>query len=398
MIAAYRLIGLGAACAAILCGCGSSSYTAEYGSDSVAKSSTTGAIDDGTNPGGFSSESSSIDGTHDAVVATPPSQLVSVEVGTTKTVSVTITSSDGRTITGFAISNPSGDALPAEWTAPAMFGCKSLSTGSGCVLNLTFAPAAYEIGQTLTLHYVYVDNAMEPVTTDSFTLNYQATTNDNVAATLAPIGQINATVNAGSQTVTAAFVTDDGHPASGLTITSDPAALPPGWSAPGSSACATVSAGTACQLAWVYAPTAPGNGTIAVDYSYDDDSGTPKTGTFNIPYAATANDNVAGAVSPSSISVASQSSAPILITFTTDDGFLAGNLSMNLTNALPAGWSAPSNSFTCAAISTGTGCQLALTFAPTSANPAQTFQLNYSYLDNAGAAKTGSVNIAYAST
>ena len=103
-------------------------------------------------------------------------------------------------------------------------------------------------------------------------------------------------------------------------------------------------------------------------------------------------------MSPASISVASQSSAPILITFTTDDGFLAGNLSMNLTNALPAGWSAPSNSFACAAISTGTGCQLALTFAPTSANPAQTFQLNYSYLDNAGAAKTGSVNIAYAST
>jgi hypothetical protein len=256
----------------------------------------------------------------------------------------------------------------------------------------------YQVGQTLTLHYVYIDNSMEPVTTGSMTLAYQATTNDNVLAALAPIGQINATVNSGSQTVTATFTTDDANPASAFMVTSDPTALPPGWDAPASSSCATVSAGSTCQLAWVYSPTAPGNGTITIDYAYNDDSGTAKTASFNIPYAATANDNVVGAVFPASpITVAGGSSQVVTVTFTTDDGFQATNLSMDL-SALAAGWSSSANPFTCAAISTGTGCQLTLTYAPAASGDNGTLPLTYGYSDNAGVAKTGSVNIAYTST
>jgi DNA-binding beta-propeller fold protein YncE len=35
-----------------------------------------------------------------------------------------------------------------------------------------------------------------------------------------------------------------------------------------------------------YAPTAVGSGTLALNYSYNDDSGTPKTGSVSIPYTA----------------------------------------------------------------------------------------------------------------
>jgi hypothetical protein len=395
MVAAHRLLGLGFACAALLCGCGSSSYSSEFGSTSVATSTAAGPT---SNPKGFASDASSVNGTHDSVVATPPSNLVSVEVGTTKTISLTFTSSDGRTITGFGISNASGAVLPAGWSAPASFGCESLSTGSGCVLNLTFTPTMYEVGRTLTLHYVYVDNSMEPVTTGSTTLAYQATTNDNVLAALAPAGQINATVNSGSQTVTVAFTTDDGNPASAFAVTSDPTALPPGWTAPAPNSCATVSAGIACQLAWIYTPSAPGNGTITINYAFNDNSGTAKTASFNIPYAATANDNVVGAVYPASpITAAVGSPQVVTVTFTTDDGFQATNLSMDL-SSLPAGWSSSASPFTCAAISTGTACQLTLTYAPEAAGDNSTLPLTYGYLDNAGVAKTGSVNIAYTST
>jgi hypothetical protein len=397
MFARYYL--LGAACAASLCGCGSSSYTSEYGSTAAASGSATSATGSTSTPGGFTSTASSVNGTHDSVVATPPSALISVEVGTTKTIPVTLTSNDGRTITGFAISNAVGQVLPTGWSAPASFGCQSLSTGSGCVLNLTFTPTMYEVGQTLTLHYVYVDNALEPVTTDSLTLAFQATTNDNVTPLLAPSGQINATVFAGSQTVTATFTTDDGHPASALTVSSDANSLPAGWTAPAQSSCATVSAGTACVLNWVYTPMAPGNGTLTVDYSFDDDSGTAKKASFNIPYAATANDNVVGAVSPSSaISVADGTSQAVTVTFTTDDGFQATNLNLDL-SSLPSDWSASATAFTCSAISTGTTCQLSLSYCPPlGASDAGTLQLTYGYLDNAGVAKTGSVNIAYTST
>ena len=398
MTAKYRMVGLVAAYAGILSGCDTSSYSSQNGSIAPSSSAADGLGSNASNPGGFSSDAASVNGTHDSVVGTPPSQVVSLEVGTTKTVSVTMTSSDGRTITGFALSNAAGETLPAEWAAPASFGCKSLSTGSGCVLNLTFTPTAYEVGQTLTLHYVYVDNAMEPVTTDTMTLAYQATTDDNVTPVLAPMGQINATVNAGSQIVTATFSTDDGHPASALNVTSDPAGLPPGWSAPASNDCATVSAGSPCQLSWVYTPTAPGNGTISVDYSFDDDSGSPKTASFNIPYAATANDNVVNTVSPAGpVAVVGGSSQGIAITFTTDDTFLATDLSLDL-NSLPAGWSAASGVFGCPSISIGMTCQLNLTYAPATSGDHGTLQLLYDYLDNAGVSKSGSVNIAYSST
>jgi hypothetical protein len=265
-------------------------------------------------------------------------------------------------------------------------------------LNLTFTPTMYEVGQTLTLNYVYVDNAMEPVTTDSFTLAFQATTNDNVTPQLAPSGQIATTIGNGSQTVTATFTTDDGHPASALTMTSDPSSLPPGWTAPAPSSCATVSAPTACVLSWVYQPTAPDSGMITIDYSFKDDSGTAKTASFNIPYAATANNNVVDAVSPATpINVPYGQPQLVTVTFTTDDTFLATNLSMEL-SPLNTGWSASSSSFTCAAINTGTACQLSLTYTPATSSDHGTLQLIYGYLDNAGVPKTGSVNIAYTST
>jgi hypothetical protein len=135
---------------------------------------------------------------------------------------------------------------------------------------------------------------------------------------------------------------------------------------------------------------------LTVDYSFNDDSGTPKTSSFNVNYAATANDNV---IYPavSAITAASGTSQKVTVIFDTDDGFQASNLSMDL-STLPAGWSYPSTSFTCATISTGNGCELTLTYAPTSAEATSTLTLPYGYADNAGTAKTGTLSIVYTST
>lgn len=399
MVAAYRLLGLGVTCVAALYGCGSSSFSSESGTMAVSAGTTGGGATSTTATGGFNSAPSSINGTHDTVVATPQSNLVSVEVGTKQNVSVTFTSSDGRTITGLALSSGSGVTLPAGWSGPATFGCAALSTGSGCVLNLTFTPTVYQTAQSFTLDYVYVDNSTEPQVNGSVTVAYQATTNDNVIAASSAVGQVNATVNSGSQTVTETFTTDDGHPASALTITNDPSTLPPGWVAPSASSCATVSAGTACQLAWVYAPTAPGNGTLTVNYSFNDDSGTSKSSSFNIPYAATANDNVVyPAIGP--ITAAVGNSQVVTVVFTTDDGFQATNLSMDLStlSSVFPGWSSAATSFTCSTISTGTGCTLSLTFTPTCACQSGTLALPYTYADNAGTIKPGTVSFAYTGT
>jgi hypothetical protein len=398
MIAACRLLGLGVTCVAALCGCGTSSYSSESGTVAVAASTTGSTANSGTTTGGFSSAPSSINGTHDAVVATPQSNLVSVVVGAKQNVSITFTSSDGRTITGLALSSASGVTLPAGWSGPTTFGCAALSTGSGCVLNLTFAPTLYETPQSLTLDYVYVDNSTEPQVNGSVTLAYQATTNDNVVASPSVVGQVNATVNSGSQTMTATFTTDDGHPASALSVTSDPSMLPAGWVAPSPASCATVSGETACQLAWVYSPTAPGNGTITIDYSYNDDSGTPKTASFNVPYAATANDNVVpSTVGP--IAAAVGTSQVVTVVFTTDDGFQATNLVMDLSTLSTAfpGWTDAAGSFACSTISTGNACTLNLTFAPTFVSSG-TLSLPYTYADNAGTTKPGTLSFEYTGT
>ncbi len=265
----------------LLSACGSSSYGTSRGSNT----SSSGTGNTGGNPtGNLIGGSGGIIGTNNSVVATPSvAGTVSVVVGTKQTISITFTSSDGRVITGFGISG-SLSTLPAGWSGPGNFTCASVSTGSGCVLNLTYTPAVFGSG-TLILDYVFVDNATAPSTGGSLTIAYRATTNDKIVGT--PSKTALDVVTGSSTPVNVTFATDDGHPASGLSVTSSLGALPSGWtSASNTFACANVGVGTGCQLGLTYAPTVIGSGTLSLNYSYFDDSGTAKTGTVGIPYTA----------------------------------------------------------------------------------------------------------------
>ena len=98
---------------------------------------------------------SRINGADDSVIATPSVAGVSVATGASQTISITFTSSDGLAITGFEISGTLSN-LPAGWSGPGIFTCSSVSTGSGCVLNLTYAPTAIDSG-SLVITYVYIE-------------------------------------------------------------------------------------------------------------------------------------------------------------------------------------------------------------------------------------------------
>jgi hypothetical protein len=338
-------------------------------------------------------------GPNDRPVATPSiSGPVSVIVGSSQTLSITFTSSDGRTLGGLALEQT---ALPAGWAGPANFACASVSTGSGCVLNLTYTPTMAGSG-TFTLKYIYLNGSGAPQTTPgSIQLSYVATTNDNVVAMAAPSGQIDAVVGSGSQSVGINFTTDDGNPATALTLTTSLTTLPPGWSSTATSfSCASVSTGNGCQLSLTYAPSAAATGTLTLNYSYVNNAGLARTGALNIPYAGTTRDNVVGTVAPTGQinAVVGAGNQPVTITFATDDGNAASSLALtsDLT-ALPAGWSSTASTFSCTAVSTGSGCQLALSYAPGAA-ASGTLTLNYTYDDNSGTAKTGMLNIPYAAT
>src|SRR6185437_1212758 len=123
-----------------------------------------------------------------------------------------------------------------------------------CALTLTYAPTSIGAG-SLTLAFHYVD-AAGTAQMGNAVVFYASSSADNVVATAAPSGQINAMVGGGSQGVELTFTTDDGAPATQLAVTTDLTALPAAWSsATRSFACATVSTGSGCQLALMFAPT-----------------------------------------------------------------------------------------------------------------------------------------------
>jgi hypothetical protein len=392
----HRSLLLGIFSLSLLSGCwGVSSSGTDTGTTTVTggTGNTGGGGTIGTGSG------SGINGTDDAVVATSSvAGTVSVVTGASQTVSVTFNSSDGRAISGFAIS---GTVFPAGWSGPGFFGCTSVSTGSGCVVNLTFAPVTVGSG-TLTLNCVFVDNAGEARTPSvCLTIPYVATPHDNVVATTSPSGQINAVVGTGTQSVSVNFTTDDGNAATNFTLTSGLGTLPAGWSSTATGlTCAIVSTGNGCQLTLAYAPTAPGGGTLTLSYSYTDDSGASKTGSLNIPYSTSSSNNVVATASPSGQVTAVEKTAgqAVAVMFTTDDGKSASGLKVTSDlAALPAGWNSASKSFSCGSVSTGNGCQLHLTYAPATLTGG-TLTLSYSYTDGAGTAKSGLLNLTYSAT
>ena len=350
-------------------------------------------------PSGLAHAPGAIPGTKDTVVATVSSAgPIAVAVGSHRTVSVVFTSSDGRAIRGLGIS---GTTLPSDWSGLDHYSCTLVGVGSSCIANLTYAPVAVGSG-TVTLNYIYIDNANEPQAPGgSVTIPYMATSHNNVIAVASPTGQIGAAPGAGAQSVTINFTTDDGNAATDLSLTTDLTAMPSGWSSPVSALnCPIVSTGSGCQLVLNYAPASMASGTLALSYSYMDDAGTPQTGAVNVPYSTITSGNVVANAAPAGQINAIQKtgSQPVTVTFTTNDGRPASRLAL-LTElaALPAGWSSKSSQFSCGSVSTGNGCQLILTYAPAS-TARGTLTLDYDYLDSTGSYNVGSLNVEYAGT
>jgi hypothetical protein len=399
MLQRHRLILAGVFSLQLLAACGSSSVGTESGT--IAPPMGLGAPPlPPVPPPKAAPVGGGVNGSDDTVSATTSiSGTLSVAVGATQTVSVSFTSADGLPVTGFAVSGSLG-TLPPGWSGPNSFTCAAVGPGSGCVLDLTYAPTGAGSG-TLNLQCVYVDNAGLPRTPGPcLALSYAAIVPNNVVASATPAGEIDAPSGA-KQTVSVNFTTDDGNAATNFTVSTALGALPAGWSSPATGlSCAIVSTGSGCHLPLVFTPAAAGGGTLSINYSYVDGSGASRTGAFNIPYATVAHDTVVASASPSGEVTAAEmkGSRSVAVTFNTNDGATASDLILITDlSTLPAGWSSAAKGFTCAAVSTGNGCQLQLTYAPTALGSG-TLALRYAYNDAAGTANAGLLNIAYAAT
>ena len=332
------------------------------------------------------------------VVATtaPSGQVNAIETTGATAVAVTFTTTDGKGATNLGLMTDLS-TLPAGWssTTSSGFGCPSVSTGNGCQLHLKYAPTALTSGN-ITLRYAYSDENGD-ANIGLVNVLYAATTDDNVIATPSTTGEIDS-MTGSTQPVTITFTTDDGRAATGLRITSDLTALPPGWSS-GAPAftCVTVESGTGCQLVLTDAPTVVGSGSVSLGYSYVNNAGATKTGTLSIPYRVTANDHVVPTANPLTVAAVTGSTNAVTVTFNTDDGNLATGLTADLSGLPPEWTSASSPTFSCGNISTGNACVLSLTYAPTAAANT-TLSFTFSYTNNAGTLLSGTVSIPYSSS
>jgi hypothetical protein len=329
-----------------------------------------------------------------AAAASPAGQIIAVQKGGAQDVPVIFTTDDGRPATGLKVTSPLS-AMPSGWTSGiSSFVCATVSTGSGCRLDLHFSPATLVSG-TLPLTYTYVDDG-GAARSGLLDIAYAATTNDNVLGTAAPLGPIDAVVGDAAQSVTVTFATDDARSATSLAITGGLASLPPGWgSTSGAFSCAGIDADNPCRLHLSYAPPAAAAGTLTLIYGYLNNADEAKTGSVSVAYRATTNDTIVATPSPASVSLVTGTQATVAVTFTTDDGNPATDLTVGTALAtLPAGWSSPANTFACATVGTGGGCTLTLTYAPTAAD-AGTLIVGFSYVSDSGTPKTGTLSLAY---
>jgi hypothetical protein len=383
----------------IVSGCGSTSVGTESGK--IAAPANAPITTTPTTPPKAAPTSDNVTGTNDFVVASASVAAgVSVAVGATQTINVVFTSSDGKPMSGFAV-NGSLNSLPTGWSGPASFACAAVAPGRGCVLTLTYAPLAMASG-TLSLECVFVDNSKTPRTPGAcLTLSFTATAANNVIAAASQAGEVDAVNGGGAQALNINFTTDDGNPATGLTLTTDLHSLPAGWSSTAASFnCPIVRVGNGCQLPLSFAPSATGSATLTLSFAYVDSSGASRTGAINIPYASVPVGSVVGTTAPSGQIIAAKTTgaASVAVTFTTTDGKGASNLAlMTDLSTLPAGWSSTSTAFGCTAVSTGNGCQLHLKYAPTTLSSGS-ITLRYAYSDANMDANTGLVVLSYAAT
>ncbi len=331
---------------------------------------------------------------------TPAGQIVAVIGGAGQTVKVDFTTDDSNPASNLAVTPANLTSLPPGWTGPATFTCKTVSTGNGCELSLTYAPTQAGSG-TFPLSFGYTNNS-GVASTGTVNISYVASADNTVIATQLPSGTVNGVVGAPSQAVTVTFNSSDSSPVSNVAITSGLGALPVGWTGPATFTCASASnTGSGCQLSLAYAPPAVTSGSLQLNYSFVAHSGSTKTGSITIQYVATTHNTLNATQLPSGTigAVVNSGSVPVTLTFTTNDGNPATEITITsglstLSTAYP-GWSGP-GSFSCASASTGTGSQLALTYAPT-VNGSGSVALGYSYLDDSGTSQTGTASIPYAS-
>jgi len=319
--------------------------------------------------------------------------LTNVPLNSRTSVTVAFGVANGSSATALTVTTGLA-TLPSGWSAASSsFACATVNAANPCDLTLTYDPGTAGVSGTLTLGFTYLDSQGRQQQ-GSVGIAYSSAAANSVTVSVAPGGPVQGIVGSTS-TVSVTFASGDGAPDSNVALVTDPGSLPSGWSVQSSALpCATVTGSGGCQLQLAYAPTAAvASGTLALDFSYTDDSGAARTGSVAVAYSAVAPAAVTAAATPASAnSTFIGSTSAVSVVFNAMGG-VATNL--QVTSPLPTGWTLAGGTLPCAQVSGGNSCEATLNYAPVSATSATTLTLQYAYTDNFGNARTGQLNIPY---
>jgi hypothetical protein len=319
--------------------------------------------------------------------------LSNVPLNSSTPVTVAFGVPDGGSATALTVTTGLS-SLPSGWSvASPSFSCASVSAANPCDLALTYDPGTAGASGTLSLGFTYLDGQGKQQQ-GSVGIAYSSAAANSVTTSVTPSGPVQGVVGL-TNTVSVTFVSGDSTADSNLTLVTDPGSLPSGWSLQGSApSCATVTGAGGCQLQLAYAPTAAAAaGTLTLEFSYTDDAGAGRAGSVAIAYSAVLPAAVTAAATPVSADATFiGSTASVSVAFSATGG-TATNL--EITSALPTGWTLAGGMLPCAEVGGGTTCQATLNYAPVAAISASTLVLQYAYTDNFGESRTGQLSIPY---
>lgn len=327
-------------------------------------------------------------------VANPDEGEILAYVGQPRTFILEFRASEGLA-SGLTLALP---PIPGWQGAGAPLNCASVDTTGTCRLQAIYTPTAPAASSDMRFSYVYTDDA-GAAREGAYTLAYRVLPANSVVTSQRPEGVLRGIVGR-TAPVTLEFESSDGEPAASLKVTTRLAALPAGWASEQPEfGCSAVGRGQACRLALAYSPVVPvDESALELAYSYVDSSGASRSGTARLDYSAALAGSVYASLDASDpLLVRPGERREITVRFGTTNGVRASALRLSTDPANKAGWSVRPDWQGCANVEGSGSCNLTLVFAPSAALGPDTLSLAYTYTDNLGEARSGSVDIAYSS-
>lgn len=327
-------------------------------------------------------------------VANPAEGEILAYVGQLRTFILEFRASEGLA-SGLTLTLP---PIPGLQAAGGPLNCATVDVTAACRLQATYTPTAPAASSDMRFSYAYTDNAGAS-REGAYTLAYRVLPANSVVTSQRPEGVLRGIVGR-TAPVTLEFEPSDGEPAASLKVTTDLAALPPGWTSERPEfACSAMGRGQACRLALAYSPVVPvDESALELAYSYVDSSGASRSGTARVDYSATLAGSVSASIDAGGpLLVRPGERREITVRFGTTDKVRASALRLSTDFANTAGWSVRPDWQGCASVEGSGSCSLTLVFAPSAVLGPDTLSLAYTYIDNIGEARSGSVDIAYSS-